>query len=186
MGRSAGSNSGRRRIPSGCYECFQELSCWWCSPMSWRRCGCHRPRDLEHLGVDTNFPRRARSPPRGGLHAPAHRFARSVPLAGRHGLQLALAAAWRRLPRRAKGRLLDIYTVAEFRVGLWNRGRGRGAECLPVAAVTWEALDRHYAEDGKLLQRLVEREPPWQRVRRPVPPRPSRRLLDGLRMGDIA
>ncbi len=151
------------RILSGYYETFprEQLLVVFTDELE------HAPRAtirllLDHIGVDPDF-----VPSGLGRRYRQGATRRRIDWLDLPGWQTALAfnpvlaALWRRLPPRARSRLLAAYTVAEYRIGLWNRVVGEGSRPAPVSPETWQALDAHYSEDAKLLQRLVERELPW-------------------------
>lgn len=88
---------------------------------------------------------------------------------GPHGLRRAAAgnaaarAAWSKLPRRRRRRLLTPYERLASRIAQWNRRRPPN-ELRANAAPSTETLARlraHYASDGELLASQLGERPPW-------------------------
>lgn len=71
----------------------------------------------------------------------------------------AARSLWRALPDGARNRLDRIYTVAGYRLGMWNARRGTAGE--PMSPTVRRDLIAHYRPDGEALGEMLSQSVPW-------------------------
>lgn len=71
----------------------------------------------------------------------------------------AARSLWRALPDGARNRLDRIYTVAGYRLGMWNARRGAGG--APMSPTVRRDLVAHYRPDSEALGEMLSQHVPW-------------------------
>ena len=95
-------------------------------------------------------------------------------------------AVWHSLSTERKSALLGAYRRFDFRFGDWNRRRDASAERPSAeASAGLERLRDHYAEDRKLLEKLLGYPPPWETGDEASPAQRDRRSGGGAEVAAV-